>query len=444
MENNSVENFAYVIGISEVSGQQILNLPTGYMDKINDCDVLVGGERLLEYVKEHFNESSNANSKLWAKDEIIIKSSLSENVQQISAHLKNNKKVVILASGDPLYYGIGGYLSKKIPVLILPSLSSIQLAAARAKISWHDVLSISLHGRSMFGLAQKIDGKQKVCLLTDPENNPPKIAQYLQDFGMFEYSIFVAENLGLENEKTSWHNVKELALAKPDKFSELNVTFLVVENQTAETTDNKILKKTFWGLGDEDFEDREKGGLITKKEIRTLTLAALRLNVDSVVWDIGACTGSIAIEAARTATEGKVYAIEKSKNEYENLLINSRKFRADITAQNAKAPEGLDQFADPDAVFIGGSGGNLDDILATCSSRLNDNGVIVVNAATIETLHQAVKFFENENFTLGITHVQISRSRPILNMTRFESLNPVYIISASRKSGENINRKKSK
>ncbi len=106
------------------------------------------------------------------------------------------KNVVILASGDPLFFGIGSYLSSKIDVEIYPYLSSIQLAFAKMGERWQDAYFTSVHGRSMKGLAQRIDGKEKVAFLTDTENSPNQIAQYLLSFGMTEYQAFVGENLG--------------------------------------------------------------------------------------------------------------------------------------------------------------------------------------------------------------------------------------------------------
>ena len=150
---------------------------------------------------------------------------------------------------------------------------------------------VSVHGRSMKGLAQRIDGKAKVALLTDAENSPNQIAEYLLSFGMTEYRAFVAENLQGENEKTGWYELEEMV--EPE-FSPLNVVIL-----------KKVNDGPSWPLGieDEEFSQRKPDkGLITKKEIRVLSLYALQLKKNSMVWDVGTCTGSMAIEAAKTRT----------------------------------------------------------------------------------------------------------------------------------------------
>jgi precorrin-6Y C5,15-methyltransferase (decarboxylating) len=332
---------------------------------------------------------------------------------------------VILASGDPLFYGVGSLLSKKLNVEIYPHLSSIQLAFAKMGEAWQDAALMSVHGRSIKGLAQRIDGKEKVALLTDSENTPAAIARYLLSFGMTEYDAFVAENLGSEEERTGWYSLDEMA---DGVFSDLNVVIL-----------KKRRPNPVWpfGIADEEFFQRKPDkGLITKKEVRILSIAQLQLHAKSIVWDIGTCTGSVAIEAARIAREGEVYGVEKNADDLENCRQNMAKFRTDLTVVNARAPHGLDSFPDPDAVFIGGSGGELRELLNICCTRLRLGGRIVVNAATIETLYEATQAFAAERFETSVTLAQLSRSKPILSLTRFEALNPIYIITAWAKPGE--------
>jgi precorrin-6Y C5,15-methyltransferase (decarboxylating) len=215
---------------------------------------------------------------------------------------------------------------------------------------------------------------------------------------------------------------------KDAEFSPLNVVIL-----------KKIAENPKWSIGIDDqefFQRKPDKGLITKKEIRTLSISALRLKEDSIVWDIGTCTGSVAIEAAKIAREGQIFAIEKNEGDLENCKQNLAKFRVDATLLHGKAPEGLDTFPDPDAVFIGGTAGGMEDILDICCSRLKDGGRIVLNAVTIENLSEAMAAFKERGFQTNITLAQISRSKPILNLTRFDALNPIYIIEARRQEGE--------
>jgi precorrin-6Y C5,15-methyltransferase (decarboxylating) len=397
-----------VIGIGDNGTASLLPL---YRQWIEECEVLVGGERHLAFFPEFGGEK------------VVIKGGLSSIVERLQTE---TKRTVVLASGDPLFFGIGGYVANKCHVELYPNLSSIQLAFAKMGESWQDAAFLSVHGRQMKGLAQRIDGKEKVALLTDEINSPGAIAKYLLYYGMKEYRAFVAENLGGEEERTGWYSLEEM---QDGLFSSLNVVIL--------KRGSAAQPWPFLGIADEEFAQRKPDkGLITKKEIRTLSLASLQLKANSTVWDIGTCTGSVAIEACRIAREGHVFAVEKNEGDLENCRQNMRKFRTDFTVIHAKAPQGLDEFADPDAIFIGGSGGELREVLHIGCARLKPGGKIVVNAATIETLYDAVQALQAEGFAVNMNLVQISRSKPILNMNRFEGLNPIYIITAERAEGE--------
>jgi precorrin-6Y C5,15-methyltransferase (decarboxylating) len=159
----------------------------------------------------------------------------------------------------------------------------------------------------------------------------------------------------------------------------------------------------------------------------------MNLTTTSIVWDIGTCTGSMAIEAGKIAREGAVFAIEKNEPDLANCLANQQKFRVDVTAVHGKAPERLDEFPDPDAIFIGGNGGEMSQLLATCMVRLKPGGRLVINVATIENLYKAVTCFKELDCDVSILQAQLARSKPILDMTRFVPLNPIFIITASRK-----------
>ncbi|MEH7453112.1 MULTISPECIES: precorrin-6y C5,15-methyltransferase (decarboxylating) subunit CbiE [Bacillaceae] len=396
-----------MIGIGDEGKVSLLPM---YEKWINESELLIGGKRQLAFFSE------------FAGEKMPIEGGLYSLVERLQSETRN---VVILASGDPLFYGIGSYLSSKIDLDIYPYISSIQLAFARMKERWQDAYFTSVHGRSIKGLAQRVDGKKTIAILTDTENSPNKIAQYLLSFGMTEYEAFVGENLGGDKERCRWFPLAEM---KDEEFSPLNVVILKKKGESPH-----------WpiGIDDSEFLQRKPDkGLITKKEIRTLSISGLRLKEDSTVWDIGTCTGSVAIEAAKIAREGQVFAIEKNEGDLENCKQNLAKFRVDATLVHGKAPEGLETFPDPDAVFIGGTAGGMEDILDICCSRLKACGRIVLNAVTIENLSEAMLVFKERGYETNITLAQISRSKPILNLTRFDALNPIYIIEAWRKEGE--------
>lgn len=377
-----------------------------YIEWINECDVLVGGERHLQFFPS------------FEKEKKVIKGGLSALTAELQEETRN---VVILVSGDPLFYGLGGVLAKKLPLEIYPYTSSVQLAFSRMQESWQDAYIISLHGRSIRGFAQKIDGRKKVAVLTDETNSPQAIAAYLKRYNMTEYDAFVAENLEGENERCRFLSIDEM---EEISSSSLNVVILKQRN---------IVERASFGIPDDAFLQRKPDkGLITKREIRTLCLQELKLKENSIVWDIGTCTGSVAIEAAKMAREGAVYAIEKNEGDLENCLENQLKHRTDFVAVLGKAPDRLEEFPDPHAIFIGGNGGNMEHLLQTCISRLLPNGRLVMNIATIENLAEAMSHLKALGCEVSILQAQLSKSKPILHLTRFEPLNPIYIVTAQK------------
>ncbi|PID22455.1 cobalamin biosynthesis protein CbiE [Sporosarcina sp. P3] len=377
-----------------------------YIEWINECDVLVGGERHLQFFPS------------FEKEKKVIKGGLSALTAELKEETRNT---VILVSGDPLFYGLGGVLSKKLQLEIYPYTSSVQLAFSKMQESWQDAYIVSLHGRSIRGFAQKIDGRKKIAILTDETNSPQAIATYLKRFDMMEYDAFVAENLQGENERCRFLSLDEM---EQTSFSPLNVVILKQRH---------TVERASLGIPDDAFLQRKPDkGLITKREIRTLCLQELKLKENSVVWDIGTCTGSVAIEAAKIARDGAVYAIEKNEGDLENCLENQLKHRTDFVAVLGKAPERLEEFPDPHAIFIGGNGGNMERLLQTCVSRLQPNGRLVMNIATIENLAEAMRHLKALGCEVSILQAQLSKSKPILHLTRFEPLNPIYIVTAQK------------
>ncbi|SFS53388.1 precorrin-6Y C5,15-methyltransferase (decarboxylating) [Marininema halotolerans] len=404
-------NKVKVIGIGDDGGD---GLPPHYRQWIEEGEVIAGGERHLSFFPNHSGE----------------KISFQGGIRPALLRVKEaatTRQVVVLASGDPFLYGIASLVIRSVgadKVEVHPHLSSVQLAFARMGESWQQAHVESIHGRGMNGLAQRVNGKEKIAILTDDHNTPRKLAAYLLQFGMSEYEAFVAENLGSPSEQCKWYDLERLA---ETDCSPLNVVILKRKPEVV---------IPHWGMGIDDhhfYQRRPEKGLITKKEVRVLSLAEMNLKHDSVVWDIGAGSGSVSVEASKLAPLGEVHAIEKNEADLENVTANRVKFRTDFTIVHGKAPAGLEAWPSPHAVFIGGSGGELDELLRHCCRRLLPGGRIVVNAVTIETLTQTLHLFQAEEFATRMTMLQVARSKPILSMTRMEGLNPVYVICGSRK-----------
>lgn len=406
------------IGLDGVAG-----LSQKVIDILNNATVIAGSRRHLGYVENY------SVRKLFLDDlQAGIKS-----VRQLS---ELGERVVILVSGDPLFFGFGRLLLEKLPaekINFHPHISSIQLAFNRLKIPWHDAAFVSVHGRSTDKLIELLkQGKEKIAILTDPQNNPSAIARLCLSLNIPAYTFYICENLGDDRENIacfSSQTIQELAYLNPN-FASLNILILLKENQE-NSFDLKRLP--IFGLPDETFLSfSDRPGLITKKEIRVAILSELALQPKQVVWDIGAGTGSVSIEIARLCPDSIVFAIEKDSMGINLIAKNTQRLQVNnVNIISGKAPESLANLPNPDRIFIGGSGGNLIDILEFCSYRLNQNGVMVIALATLEHCHQAVNWFDKKLWHYRLLQLQISRSTPIKNLTRFTPLNPVTIITAS-------------
>lgn len=187
------------------------------------------------------------------------------------------------------------------------------------------------------------------------------------------------------------------------------------------------------GLPDDAFEQRRPvRGQITKREVRAVSLYSLGLRPDSVVWDIGAGTGSVSVEAALIAHRGEVYAIERDENSIELLRRNIERWGSGrVQVVLGEAPEVLEGLPDPDSVFIGGSGGRLGDILDRVANRLKPHGRIVVNLAVLERVQEVYHRLKDLGFATEMVMVHASRGKEMGDGTiRLESLNPVFVVTA--------------
>ncbi|HZA24256.1 MAG TPA: precorrin-6Y C5,15-methyltransferase (decarboxylating) subunit CbiT [Dehalococcoidia bacterium] len=195
-----------------------------------------------------------------------------------------------------------------------------------------------------------------------------------------------------------------------------------------------------WGLPDDAFEQRRPlRGQITKREVRAVSLYLLGLKYDSVVWDIGAGTGSVAIESSLISRDGEVYALERDENSIELLRNNVERWGAgNIRIVVGEAPATLSGLPDPDSVFVGGSSGRLGEILDEVARRLKPEGKIVVNLAALERTQETYHRLKGLGFSPELVSVNAARGKELKDGTvRLEALNPVFVISAFREGAEN-------
>jgi precorrin-6Y C5,15-methyltransferase (decarboxylating) len=405
-----------VIHVVGVGREGAASLAPRALAIVRQAEVLAGGQRLLD----SFPDVPAERVRIGARVDDTLASVVAR---------REERRVVILATGDPNYFGITRALLRHVPaeaLEILPNVSALQWAFAHAREPWDDAAFLTAHGRSMAGLVEAVRSHGKVCLFTDETNTPAAIARALLQAELRDSRAVLCEDLGGPAERVRRLTLDELAEVDAHPLN----TLILLGPAAATATDAPVAWNP--GLPEEAFDQRRpKVGLITKREVRILSLARLELRPDSVVWDIGAGSGSVSIEAARLAPRGRVFAVEKNAEDVEIVRANVARFGVPhVTVLHARAPEGLDTFPDPDAVFVGGSGGGLRDILAIAAKRLRKGGRIVVNAITLDTLHEAVSGCRALGLAHDATLVSIARSKPLLGMLSFEALNPVYVVTA--------------
>jgi precorrin-6Y C5,15-methyltransferase (decarboxylating) len=401
-----------VVGIGD---DGCVGLTSRAANAVAQAHVLVGGERHLAFFPQ------------FAGERIALKGGLGAALDR-AVTLADEHQVCILASGDPLFFGVGALVAKRFGaehVEFVPAPASVQWAFARTGIAWEDAEFISVHGRSAEGFANRVRGVAKTAVLTDAENTPARIAARLIDHGDTAWRAWVCERLGGVDERIRAFTLADLAGAHD--VDPLNVLLLV-------RSEGWRAPPAIPYLHEDAFAKRmPKNGLITKREVRLLSLASLAIAPDSVVWDIGAGSGSVSIEAAMLAPRGRVYAIEVDPEGVAICRDNARSLGTDnVRVIEGRAPDALAGLETPDAVFVGGSKGSMDAIVAAALDALRPGGRLVVNAITLENVAEAYSSLRSRKLEPEVTLVQASRGVPLARYQRYEALNPVHIIAVTK------------
>lgn len=401
------------IGLDGVDG-----LVESVLQLVEKATLLIGSDRHLSYFPNH------PGQKLVLKD-------FTEAIAAIRQQLTDHGYIVVLVTGDPLFFGLGRLLLTQLPpeqLTFHPYLSAVALAFNAIKVPWQDARIISAHGRSLDELIVALQqGADKIAVLTDGTNTPNAIARLLLALDLpSHYQFWVCENLGDKTERVQCWAIAEIL---EQNFAPLNVVVLI--RSDSEQLDLATLP-TF-GLPDQTFLTfSDRPGLITKREVRLLVLGELALKPGQIIWDIGAGTGSVSIEIARLFPTSQIYAIEKTAAGSALIEQNCRRFQVEnVISIHGTAPDILRNLPECDRIFIGGSGGNLTQILDACSN-LAPQGIIVLALATLEHLNTALTWLKNSgSWHHQLLQVQLSRSVPVAQLTRFTPLNPVTILTAT-------------
>ena len=335
------------------------------------------------------------------------------------------ERVLVLADGDPLLFGIGATLVRRLgpdAVRLLPAVSSLQQACARLSLPWHKVICLSLHGRDDLRPLNVACGKNApLCILTDARMSPDVLARHLLDRGVDWFDAHIFERMGAADETASHLS---LADAASREFGPA-CTIILVPVAPA--------RRPYLGLdADQLAVDR---GLITKKPVRAAALSLLRIEAGHVVWDLGSGSGAVALEASVLAHEGRVIAVERSAGRAMGIQENRRRFgAANVEVRLGQAPDCLPGLPDPQRVFIGGglSGDDGDDILGHVCLRLPVGGRVVVSCVLLDSFSLCRRFFEEMAWPIEIMQISAAEGKTLGGDVHLSAMNPVFLLAAQK------------
>jgi len=419
--------FVYIGTMTKMEPVRIIGLPPGSLiptestaSALAEADLVIGGTRLLKACPNTLIPES--------AHRLAITGPLKPIIEAVRKNARKGRKVVVLADGDPLFFGIGKRLGEELGrenLLVEPSLSTMQLAAARLALPWQDMDFVSLHGRDDFSpLYAALVRADLIAVFTDAENTPAEVARALIERGADCFSMTVLEDLGAPDEL-----IRPLALRETwgMEFSPLNLVIL----------ERQYPPEIPLSLGIPDHFYLHQKNLITKLPVRAAGLAHLSVAPDSTVWDLGAGCGSVSIEASHLARRGRVFAVERNKTRAAMIRENIRRTGAwlvDVVLGDM--PGSLDGLPEPDRIFIGGGLGgeaNQDSVLLDIACRkLAPRGRMVVHCILLDSLHTAKDHFQSLGWHFGVTQLQASATDSLAGDLRFKAQNPVFVLWAEK------------
>lgn len=340
-----------------------------------------------------------------------------------------DRSTVVLASGDPLFYGVARYLTEnfgKERFEVVPHVSTMQLAFARIKESWDDAYLSNLATQPLDRVVDQIRTAERVGLFTTDVVPPAMVAEALLDRRINYFTVYVCENIGTPDETVTQADLPSI---RTQSFSPLNVMVLVRHRGAADRPSGSPQRRLFGNPDDLFLQSRPKRGLLTPQEVRCIALAELDLMPESVVWDVGAGSGSLAIEAAGIAKEGKVFAIEMDAEDYGLMIENAEMFDVpSLVPVHGRAPEAFTELPDPHAVFVGGSGRMVPELVADVIPRLTEGGRLVVTVSSLDNLVAVQNVINDAGLWSDVRMIQVSRGQHQLDRVRLESLNPTFLV----------------
>ena len=378
---------------------------------LNEAELLIGAKRMTEAVQK--------------PGQMVLHEYRSEKIVEYIREHPKYRTVAIALSGDVGFYSGAKKLINQLDgnVEVICGISSVVYFMSKIGLSWDDAKIVSAHGRNC-NLISLIRHNPKVFSILGTEDGVAVLASRLVYYGMGDVTLYVGENLSYENEKIFHDKAANLTEYRGDALS---VVTACNEKATPMSAVHGISHGEFL---------RGKAPM-TKEEVRTVSLSKLRLSEDSVCYDVGAGTGSVSVEMALRAWMGQVYAIEKKEDALALLKENKKKFAVDnLAIIPGVAPEAMTELPAPTHAFIGGSSGNMQDIINLLLEK-NPKVRIVINCITLETVTEAMNAIRDFGLEdVDIVQLAAARSKSIGRYHMMMGENPIYIISCSGRGEE--------
>lgn len=378
---------------------------------VREADCLIGAKRMLEMA------STSAKTTFCAVNACEIADYIAKSAQ---------RRFAVLLSGDVGFYSGAKKLLEELSKLdgveteALAGIGSLQYFCARLQRTWEDVRAVSLHGRDC-DLPREVQSHSAVFALVGGENGVHNALERLSAAGLGDVRVYVGQCLGYPNEKIVHGAAADLL---GERFDSLSVMLIENERFGQYTATH--------GLPDEAF-DRDETPM-TKSEIRSISLSKLALTPRAIVYDVGSGSGSVSVECALVARSGRVYAIERNEKALALTQRNARKFGCEnLEIVSGCAPEALEALPAPSHVFIGGSGGNMRDII-DCVLKKNPHARIVVNTVTLETLVELSEIAKEFDFS-DVAEVSVAKARKLGKYQLMTAQNPVFIFTLQNGAG---------
>ena len=393
----------YVVGIGPGSHDL---LTAGARAALEECDAVIGAASVAE---------------MTGTRKPVFREFLPAGIRRVLDENPSLRSCTVVMRGDTGFFSGAKKLAEQLSgydVTVIPGISSVSLLAARLSASWDDAALISMHGRDQ-NIAVLAGRNKKMFVLCGGDNTPDAVCRRLSCYGFGELEAAVGEKLSYPEEKITRGKTSELAELQFDPLS-----VLYIENPDAS-------QRVRTGIPDSEFTRSDVP--MTKSEVRAVSISKLQLDSESVVWDVGSGSGSVSVECALAAYGGKVWAVEKEEDAAELTEKNAVLFGADnIEVVRGTAPEALKHLPAPTHVFIGGSGGGLEQIIAECLDK-NPGVRIVVNTVTMETQTEVLECVRKFGFDIfEAVSVNISRSRKVGRYNMMNAQNPVFVFTMQK------------